>query len=147
MSDLTPDSPTAATAGRDALAAWLDAQPTDLFADDQDLAALVAHHGLGARLPALHAAGRAVAGPLDAAARAQRPARQPPGARRLGRDRPVHGRGGPPPEPPRRRGRAIYGTGVMTAYGEVGVDGRAAGPHRGGRWRPRRSASSSRCST
>ena len=70
MSDLTPDSPTAATTGRrDALAAWLDAQPSDLFADDEDLAALVAHHGLDARRPALHAAGRAVAGPLDAAAR------------------------------------------------------------------------------
>ena len=117
---------TAATVGRDALAAWLAAQPSDLFADDQDLAALVTHHGMGARVPALHAAGRAVAGPLDAAARRN----DLPGNHPVLEDwdgigrytagvahHPSHG----------EAGRAIYGTGVMTAYGEVGVDGRAAG--------------------
>jgi alkylation response protein AidB-like acyl-CoA dehydrogenase len=120
------DSPTAASVGRDALAAWLDAQPSDLFADDADLAALVAHHGLDARLPALHAAGRAVAGPLDAAARRN----DLPGNHPVLEDWDGIGRytAAVAHHPSHREaGRTIYATGVMTAYGEVGVDGRAAG--------------------
>ena len=120
------DPATAATAGRDALAAWLDSQPTDLFADDRDLAALVTHHGLGARVPALHAAGRAVAGPLDAAARRN----DLPGNHPVLEDWDGIGRhtAAVAHHPSHREaGRAIYGTGVMTAYGEVGVDGRATG--------------------
>ena len=52
--------------GRADLHAWLAAQPADFFAADADFDALVALHGLDARRPALHAAGQAVAGPLDA---------------------------------------------------------------------------------
>ncbi|HEX6888864.1 MAG TPA: acyl-CoA dehydrogenase family protein [Candidatus Nanopelagicales bacterium] len=122
-----PAAPTSATRrGRDALAAWLDAQPTDLFADDADLASLVAHHGLAARRPALHAAGRAVAGPLDTAARTNDLPRNHPVLEAwdgIGRETQAvthHASY-------REAGRAIYGTGVMAAYGEVGVDGR----HRG----------------
>ncbi len=121
----TTTSP-ASAAGRDALADWLAAQPDDLFTDDQDLAVLVAHHGLSRRLPALRAAGLAVAGPLDAAARRNDlPGNLPllddwDGIGRFTADvahHPSH----------RDAGRLIYGTGVMTAYGEVGVDGRAGG--------------------
>jgi alkylation response protein AidB-like acyl-CoA dehydrogenase len=121
-----PGAPTAATAGRAALAAWLDDQPTDLFADDLDLAALVAHHGLGDRVPALHAAGCAVAGPLDAAARRN----DLPGNHPVLDDWDGIGRytAGVAHHPSHREaGRAIYATGVMTAYGEVGVDGRTRG--------------------
>ncbi|MCU0301510.1 MAG: acyl-CoA dehydrogenase family protein [Candidatus Nanopelagicales bacterium] len=120
------DAPSAAAAGRDALAAWLEAQPVDLYADDADLAALVAHHRLSARIPALRAAGRAVAGPLDAAARENDLPRNHPvldawdgiGRHTAGvAHHPTYG----------AAGRAIYGTGIMAAYGEVGVDGRARG--------------------
>ena len=86
----------------------------------------VAHHGLGARVPALHAAGRAVAGPLDAAARRN----DLPGNHPVLEDWDGIGRytAAVAHHPSHREaGRAIYGTGVMTAYGEVGVDGRAAG--------------------
>ncbi len=116
----------AAIAGRRALEAWLDAQPTDLFADDRDLAALVDHHGLGQRVPALHAAGRAVAGPLDTAARVN----DLPGNHPILDDWDGIGRytAGVAHHPSHRdAGRAVYGTGVMTAFGEVGVDGRAGG--------------------
>ncbi len=117
---------TATDAGRDALAAWLDAQPTDLFADDHDLAALVAHHGLGDRTAALHAAGRVVAGPLDAAARRNDlPGNHPVLEEWDGIGRHTATVAHHPSN--RDAGRAIYGTGVMAAYGEVGVDGRAGG--------------------
>jgi alkylation response protein AidB-like acyl-CoA dehydrogenase len=117
--------------GRSALAAWLDAQPQDWYQDDEDLAALVAHHGLQARSPALHAAGRAAAGPLDAAAREND----------LPRNHPVlddwDGIGrftaGVAHHPSYRdAGRAVYGTGVMAAFGEAGTSGRPQrpAPHR-----------------
>ncbi len=116
----------AADAGRAALAAWLEAQPDDLYADDADLAALVAAHAMAGRAGALHAAGRAVAGPLDRAARDNDLTRNHPVLENwdgIGRwtasvaHHPSH----------REAGRAIYGTGIMTAYGEVGVDGRSTG--------------------
>jgi acyl-CoA dehydrogenase len=119
-------APSAAATGRSALAAWLDAQPEDLYADDSDLAALVGHHGMAARIGALHLAGRAVAGPLDAAARENDLPGNHPVLENwdgIGREtaRVVH-------HPSHREaGRAIYGTGVMAAYGEAGVDGRAIG--------------------
>ena len=122
-------------AGRAALAAWSDAQPTDWFADDDDLAALIAHHGLGDRIPALHAAGAAAAGPLDRAARENDLPRNHPvlddwdGIGRYTAEVSHH-------PSYRDAGRAIYGTGVMTAFGETGATGRmfgrpaAAAPHR-----------------
>ena len=122
----TPSQESAATVGRDALAAWLAAQPTDLFADDADMAALITHHGLGERREALHAAGRAVAGPLDRAARTNDLRSNHPQLDAwdgIGRHtagvvhHPAHA----------EAGRAIYGTGIMAAYAEVGVDGRAGG--------------------
>ena len=117
---------TARDAGREALAAWLAAQPDDLFADDADLAALIAHHGLSERSGALHAAGRAAAGSVDAAAREND---------RIG-NHPVldawdgigrHTAGVAHHPSYRAAGRGIYGTGVMAAYAEAGVDGRATG--------------------
>jgi alkylation response protein AidB-like acyl-CoA dehydrogenase len=116
----------AATQGRDALAAWLAAQPEDLFSDDADLAALLAHHGMTDRIPALIAAGRAVAGPLDAAARLNDLPRNHPVLENWdGIGRYVAGVSHHPSY--RDAGRAVYGTGVMAAYGETGVDGRAGG--------------------
>jgi acyl-CoA dehydrogenase len=121
-----PPVDSAAAQGRLALAAWLDAQPEDLFADDRDLSMLVAHHGMADRSDALHRAGRTVAGPLDHAARENDLARNHPVLDNwdgIGRyvasvtHHPSH----------RDAGRAIYGTGVMSAYGEVGVDGRSIG--------------------
>ncbi len=56
----------------------------------------------------------------------QRPARQPPAARRwdgIGR----HTAGVAHHPAHTEAGRAIYGTGIMSAYAEVGVDGRAGG--------------------
>jgi alkylation response protein AidB-like acyl-CoA dehydrogenase len=121
-----PETPSAADLGREALAAWLDAQPADLFADDADFAALVAHHGLSDRLPALHAAGRAAAGPLDAAARENDlPGHHPVLDSWDGIGRYTAGVAHHPSY--LAAGRAVYGTGIMAAYGEVGVDGRATG--------------------
>ncbi len=119
-------APSAATVGRDALADWLAAQPTDLYADDADLQALVAHHAMSARAQSLHSAGRTVAGPLDEAARRN----DLPGNHPVLEDWDAIGRytAGVAHHPSHRdAGRAIYGTGVMAAYGEVGVDGRAGG--------------------
>ncbi len=109
--------------GRADLHAWLAAQPADFFAADADFDALVALHGLDARRPALHAAGQAVAGPLDAAVRENNLHANLPvlddwdavGAY-TGRVR-HHPRW-------REAGRLIYGTGVMAAYGASPV------PHR-----------------
>ena len=121
-----PPGDSAAAAGRKALAAWLAAQPDDLFADDLDLAVLLAHHGMADRTEALHRAGRTVSGPLDRAARENDLPRNHPVLDNwdgIGRyvasvtHHPSH----------RDAGRAIYGTGVMSAYGEVGVDGRSIG--------------------
>lgn len=113
-------------AGRDALADWLAAQPTDLYADDTDFAALVAHHGMADRSEALHAAGRAVAGPLDAAARENDLLRNHPVLDNwdgIGRYQ-----AGVSHHPSyRAAGRQIYGTGVMAAFAETGVDGHTPG--------------------
>lgn len=103
---------------------WLDAQPVDLFADDDALGALVAHHGLGARVDDFHAVGRMVAGPLDVAARENNLSANLPvldgwdaiGRQTMGvRHHPSY----------RDAGRLIYGTGIMTAYGEMPVPHRA----------------------
>jgi acyl-CoA dehydrogenase len=125
----------ATESGRAALAAWQAAQPDDWYADDADFAALVRHFGLQDREAALHAAGRAAAGPLDRAAREND----------LPRNHPVLddwdgiGRftGGISHHPSHRHaGRAIYGTGVMAAYAEAGPTGMpfarptAPAPHR-----------------
>jgi len=121
---LTSPAPggSAADAGRAALADWLAAQPSDLFADDADLAALVAHHGMSERAVTLHAAGRAVAGPLDAAARENDlPRNQPVLDAWDGIGRHTAGVAHHPSY--RDAGRAIYGTGVMAAYAETGVRG------------------------
>jgi acyl-CoA dehydrogenase len=122
-------------AGRAALGAWLAAQPEDWYADDADFAALVRHFGLTEREGALHAAGQAAAGPLDRAARENDLPRNHPvlddwdGIGRFTADVSHH-------PSYRDAGRAIYGTGIMTAFGEAGVSGEsyarptAAAPHR-----------------
>lgn len=117
--------------GRAALAAWLADQPDDWFADDADLAALVAHHGLQDRTAALHRAGRLAAGPLDAAARENDLLRNHPvlddwdGIGRFTAQVSHH-------PSYRDAGRAVYGTGVMAAFGEACTSGRptAPAPHR-----------------
>ena len=135
MTAETEAAANANTAGRAALAAWLAAQPDNAFTDDEDFAALLRHHGMGDREAALSAAGAAVAGPLDEAARINDlPGNHPvlddwDGIGRYTADvrhHPSH----------TDAGRAIYGTGVMTAYGETGVTGAEPGrpegpaPHR-----------------
>jgi hypothetical protein len=118
-------------AGRAALTAWLSDQPRDWYADDADLAALVRHHGMTARQPALQAAGRAAAGPLDDAARVNDLPRNHPvlddwdGIGRFTGEVSHH-------PSYRDAGRAIYGTGVMAAFGEACTQGRptSAAPHR-----------------
>jgi acyl-CoA dehydrogenase len=110
-------APDARTRGRQDLASWKAAQPTDLFADDADFQALVAHHGLEARLPSFEETGRAVAGPLDRAVRENN----------LHRNLPVlddwDDIGAFTAEVShhptwRTAGKLIYGTGIMSAYGE-----------------------------
>ena len=107
----------AAARGRADLAAWVDAQPADLYADDADLQALIRHHGLQDRIPRLHAAGTVVAGPLDRAVRENN----------LHQNLPVLDDWDEIGRPTARirhhptwteAGRLIYGTGVMSAYGE-----------------------------
>ena len=111
------DAPDARTRGRQDLAAWQAAQPADLFADDADFRALVAHHGLGARCGSFHETGRIVAGPLDRAVRENN----------LHRNLPVLDdwdaiggfTAGVSHHPTwRTAGELIYGTGIMAAYGE-----------------------------
>ncbi|MBL8617002.1 MAG: acyl-CoA dehydrogenase family protein [Deltaproteobacteria bacterium] len=119
--DSPPDD--AAARGRAALTAWLAAQPTDLFADDAELRALVEAYGFEDRAPGLSAAGRAVAGPLDAAVRENNLHRNLPvldDYDAVGNYRPRVSH-----HPSwREAGRIIYGTGIMAAYGE------ARRPHR-----------------
>jgi alkylation response protein AidB-like acyl-CoA dehydrogenase len=114
----------ATEAGRTHLGEWLDAQPVDLFADDNALGALVAHHSLGARVDDFHAVGQMVAGPLDVAARENNLSANLPlldgwdaiGRQTMGvRHHPSY----------RDAGRLIYGTGIMAAYGEMPVPHRA----------------------
>ena len=109
--------------GRADLAAWIAAQPDDLFADDTDLAALLAHHGLSDRAAELSSTGRAVAGPLDAAVRVNnRPHNLPrlEGWDGIGRESAAIEHHPTWAE----AGRIIYGTGIMSAYAE------APTPHR-----------------
>ena len=109
--------------GRADLAGWLDAQPDDLFADDLALRALITHHGLTEREPALHRAGQVVAGPLDALVRTNNRHDNLPtldnwdGIGRYTADIAHHPAW-------REAGSLIYGTGIMSAYGED------ASPHR-----------------
>lgn len=116
----------AATAGRAALAEWVAAQPADLFDDDVDAQALLAHAGLADRFDGLHEAGRAVAGPLDEAARINdRRGNHPVLDDWDAIGRPTAAVAHHPTH--REAGRQIYGTGIMTAFGETGSDGRTDG--------------------
>ena len=102
--------------GRADLAAWKEAQPVDLFADDEAFQALVDHHELGEHRARFSETGRIVAGPLhDAAVQ-----------NNLGRNLPVlddwDGIGtftaAVSHHPAwREAGRLIYGTGIMGLYG------------------------------
>ena len=107
----------AITHGREDLARWLASQPTDLYADDAAINALVKHHGLSERADTFHHAGRVVAGPLDEVVRENNLHRNLPElncwdgiGRRTSqvRHHPTWW----------DAGRLIYGTGVMSAYGE-----------------------------
>ena len=110
-------APDARTRGRQDLVAWQSAQPSDLYADDAEFQALVAHHGLLERTDRYHETGRAVAGPLDRAVRENNLHRNLPvlddwdGVGNF-TSRVAH-------HPTwRTAGRLIYGTGIMEAYGE-----------------------------
>ena len=110
-------APSAAERGRADLAAWMDGQPTDFYADDTDFQALVAWHGLQGREDRLHEAGAVAAGPLDDAVRENNLHHNLPrldlwdGVGRL-TSRVSH-------HPSwQRAGELIYGTGVMAAYAE-----------------------------
>ena len=114
----------ATTKGRADLAAWISAQPADLYADDDTVRALIAHHGLEARASQFHAAGKAVAGPLDEAVRENN----------LHRNLPVLDDWSGIGEYTARvhhhpswwtAGRLIYGTGIMALYGEPEVSHRS----------------------
>ncbi len=117
MSQSPSSEPNAAQRGRAALNAWNEAQPTDLFADDAALDALITAHGLDDRRPSLHATGRVVAGPLDRVVRSNN----------LNRNLPVlddyDGVGNYTARVSHHpswwaAGRYIYGTGIMAAYAE-----------------------------
>ena len=104
--------------GRRDLADWIADQPDDLYAADGPFRALIAWHGLEHREASLHATGRTVAGPLDAAVRENN----------LHANLPVlddwDAIGAPTGQlrhhPTwRQAGRLIYGTGVMSAYAEA----------------------------
>jgi acyl-CoA dehydrogenase len=114
----------ATTRGRADLAAWIRAQPADLYADDDALLALIAHHGLSSRAERFHRAGEAVAGPLDQAVRENN----------LHRNLPVLDDWSGIGEYTARvhhhpswwdAGRLIYGTGIMALYGETEVSHRS----------------------
>ncbi len=119
-----PDAPTdrpagsAADRGRADLAAWLAAAPTDLYADDAELQALIAAHGLAERAPLFHETGRVVAGPLDRVVRENNLARNLPVLDDW--DAIGHFTARVSHHPSWwAAGRMIYGTGIMTAYGEA----------------------------
>ena len=107
----------ATQAGRAALVQWREAQPSDFYADDAELQALIAAHDLHERAPSLHRTGQVVAGPLDRVVRVNN----------LGRNLPVLDDYDDLGNFTSRvshhpawwaAGRLIYGTGIMTAYGE-----------------------------
>lgn len=108
---------TASTRGRRQLDEWLLAQPTNLYADDDALRALVRHHGLSSREEALHAAGRVVAGELDEVVRENNLHRNLPVLDDWDAVGNYSGRIAHHPSW-QRAGKLIYGTGVMAAYGE-----------------------------
>ncbi len=110
-------SPDGNLRGRAALTAWSKAQPTDLYRDDVDFQALVAHHGLTDQEGLFSATGQAVAGPLDRAVTENN----------LSRNLPVlddwdavgNYTSGVSHHPSwKTAGRIIYGTGIMAAYAE-----------------------------
>ena len=110
--------------GRGDLAAWNREQPSNFYTDDDALQALVEHHGLKSYAPKFHAAGGVVAGPLDEAARENN----------LHRNLPVlddwsdigEFTGGVHHHPSWwTAGRLIYGTGIMSLYGETPTSHRA----------------------
>lgn len=114
----------ATTRGRADLVAWTQAQPSDLFTDDDALVALVAEHGLDAYRAQFEAAGQVVAGPLDVVVRENN----------LARNLPVLDNWSGVGEYTARvhhhpswweAGRLIYGTGIMALYGEQTVSHRA----------------------
>ncbi|MEC8425258.1 MAG: acyl-CoA dehydrogenase family protein, partial [Myxococcota bacterium] len=111
-------APDARTRGRQDLVAWEAAQPADLYADDAEFQALVAHHGLDARQPAFHSAGIAVAGPLDRAVRVNNLHRNLPVLDAWDGIGNFTGRLSHHPTW-RTAGKIIYGTGIMAAYGEA----------------------------
>lgn len=107
----------ATTQGRADLATWVAAQPDNLYADDADFQAIIAHHGLQGREDGLSAAGAAVAGPLDAAVRQNNLHHNLP--RYAGWDGVGQYTAAVDHHPSWwTAGRLIYGTGIMTAYGE-----------------------------
>ena len=109
--------------GRADLAAWVAAQPDNLYTDDAEFCALVAHHSLHDRAGAFTQTGRAVAGPLDAAVRTNNLHHNLP--RYAGWDSIGRHTAAVDHHPTwQDAGRIIYGTGVMAAYGEATV------PHR-----------------
>lgn len=110
--------------GRADLSAWKAAQPDDLFADDDALLALVEHHGLQRYAERFHDAGRVVAGPLHAAAVQNN----------VHRNLPVlddwsgigsHTAAVAHHPSWNEAGRLIYGTGIMSLYGETPTSHRA----------------------
>ena len=110
--------------GRADLAAWVWAQPGDLYADDAALLALVEHHGMSERADQFSRAGQVVAGPLDAAVRENN----------LHRNLPVLDDWTGIGEYTARvhhhpswweAGRLIYGTGIMALYADAPVSHRS----------------------
>ena len=110
--------------GRADLVAWVAAQPDDLYADDHALQALTSAHSLAPYAERFHAAGLAVAGPLDRVVRENN----------LARNLPVLDDWSGVGEYTARvshhptwaeAGRLIYGTGIMGLYGEQPASHRA----------------------
>ena len=110
--------------GRADLVAWVLAQPDDLYADDDALNALTAAHALEPHAARFHAAGQAVAGPLDRVVRENN----------LARNLPVLDDWSGVGEYTARvshhptwteAGRLIYGTGIMGLYGDRPTSHRA----------------------
>ena len=114
----------ATTRGRADLAAWKEAQPSDLYSDDDALLSLIEHHGLTDRSQRFHDAGSAVAGPLQQAVVENN----------LHRNLPVlddwSGIGQYTAKIHHHpswwtAGRLIYGTGIMALYGEEAISHRS----------------------
>jgi acyl-CoA dehydrogenase len=110
--------------GRADLVAWTAAQPDDLYADDDALLSLTDAHGLAPHAERFHAAGQAVAGPLDAVVRENNLARNLPvlddwsGVGEYTAAVSHHPSWA-------EAGRLIYGTGIMGLYGDTPTSHRA----------------------